>query len=154
MNLNQKETTLLKDLKGQEEICIEKYNRHSSEASDAQLKNLFSNLAKAEQQHLNTINQIMGGTVPNMNSSGNQAQKQLAFSKTYNTADTSQNKKKDCYLCNDVLSTEKHVSSAYNVSVFEFRDTGVRDALNHIQKEEQEHGEQIYNYMAQNGMYS
>jgi ferritin len=26
--------------------------------------------------------------------------------------------------------------------------------LNHIQKEEQQHGEQIYNYMAQNGMYN
>lgn len=154
MQLNQKETTLLKDLKGHEEVCIEKYNRYSSQASDGQLKNLFTNLAKAEQQHLDSINQIMGGTVPNMSSSGGQSQKQLSFAQTYNGADKNQNKQKDCYLCNDLLSTEKHVSSAYNTSVFEFRDTGVRDALNHIQKEEQEHGEQIYNYMAQNGMYS
>jgi len=39
------------------------------------------------------------------------------------------------------------------IAVFEFSDTAVRDALNHIQKEEQEHGDKIYKYMAQNGMY-
>ncbi len=154
MNLNQKETSLLKDLKEQEQICIEKYKRHASEASDNQLKSLFTNLSNAEQQHLNTINQILDGGVPSMNSGGNQDQKQLSFAKTYYASDKSPDKQKDCYLCNDLLSTEKHVSSAYDTSVFEFRDTGVRDALNHIQKEEQEHGEQIYNYMSQNGMYS
>lgn len=57
-------------------------------------------------------------------------------------------------LCTDLLSTEKHVSSVYNICVFEFRDTNIRDTLNHIQKEEQQHGEQIYNYMSQNGMYN
>ena len=154
MHLNQKETALLKDLKEQEQLCIDKYNRHSSEASDGQLKSLFSNLSKAEQQHLDTINQIMSGSVPNMSAGGNGQQKQLTFSQTYTMADTSPNKTKDCYLCTDLLSTEKHVSSTYDTSVFEFRDTGVRDTLNHIQKEEQEHGEQIYNYMAQNGMYN
>ena len=32
-------------------------------------------------------------------------------------------------------------------------DAGMRDALNHIQKEEQEHGKKLYDYMSQNGMY-
>ena len=32
-------------------------------------------------------------------------------------------------------------------------DKNVRQVLNHIQKEEQEHGEKIYNYMASHGMY-
>ncbi|WP_215828784.1 spore coat protein [Pelorhabdus rhamnosifermentans] len=32
--------------------------------------------------------------------------------------------------------------------------TGVRQALNHIQKEEQEHVEGIFNYMNSHGMYN
>lgn len=57
-------------------------------------------------------------------------------------------------LCQDMLMTEKYVSSTYDTTVFECTDTKVRQALNHIQKEEQEHGEQIFNYMQQNGMYN
>ena len=152
MHLTQKESTLLNDLKGQEQICVGKYNKYSCEASDQQLKNLFSQIAQTEQQHLDTINQIISGTVPTMSSGGGQ-QMQQTFSQTYKQSDTGQNKQNDCYLCTDVLSTEKHVSSTYNTSIFEFRDTNIRNTLNHIQKEEQQHGEQIYNYMAQNNMY-
>lgn len=153
MQLTQKETSLLKDLKEQEQICVEKYNKYSTEASDGQLKNLFAQIGQTEKQHLDTINQIMSGAVPTMQSGGNQ-QKQLNFTPAYNTAGSSQNKQKDSYLCTDLLSTEKHVSSVYNTCIFEFKDTNIRDILNHIQKEEQQHGEQIYNYMAQNGMYN
>ena len=53
-----------------------------------------------------------------------------------------------------VVASEKHISSSYNTSVFEFTNTEVRDALNHIQKEEQEHGKQIYDYMSANSMYN
>ncbi|NLB37306.1 MAG: spore coat protein [Clostridiales bacterium] len=152
MQLTQKETSLLKDLKEQEQLCVDKYNKYSSSAHDGQLKNLFSQIGQIENQHLDTINQIMSGTVSSTQSGGGQ-QKQLSFTPTYKQGDTSQNKKDDCYLCTDLLSTEKHVSSAYNTSIFEFGDTNIRNALNHIQKEEQEHGEQIYNYLSQNGMY-
>ena len=40
MNLTQKETELLKDLKGQEKLCVDKYTRHSAAASDTQLKDM------------------------------------------------------------------------------------------------------------------
>lgn len=155
MQLTQKETTLLKDLKEQEQLCIEKYNKYSMDATDGQLKNLFSQIGKTEQQHLDTINQIMSGTVPSMQSGGNQQQQQQpSITQTYNSIDTNPNKQKDSFLCTDSLSMEKHVSSTYNTSIFEFKDTNIRNVLNHIQKEEQQHGEQIYNYMAQNGMYN
>lgn len=153
MQLTQKETSLLNDLKEQEQLCIDKYTKYSSEANDGQLKNLFSQIGQTEKQHLDTVNQILGGTVPSMQSGGSQ-QKQQSFTPTYNAGDANEDKQKDNYLCTDSLSTEKHVSSTYNTSVFEFKDTNIRDVLNHIQKEEQQHGEQIYNYMAQNGMYS
>ena len=51
------------------------------------------------------------------------------------------------------LAGEKHVSGLYDTSVFEFRDGQARNVLNHIQKEEQEHGKQLYDYMTVNGMY-
>ncbi|NLX71586.1 MAG: ferritin-like domain-containing protein [Clostridiales bacterium] len=153
LQLTQKEMLLLKDLKEQEQVCVEKYNKYAMEANDGQLKNLFTQIAQVEQQHLDTINQIIGGTVPSMQS-GQSNQIQQTFTPTYNVSDANPNKQKDSYLCTDLLSTEKHVSSTYNTSIFEFRDKNIREVLNHIQKEEQQHGEYIYNYMAQNGMYS
>ncbi len=60
----------------------------------------------------------------------------------------------DAALCNDMLMTEKYVANAYNTAIFEFVDSNVRQVLNHIQKEEQQHGEGIFNYMSSNGMYN
>ena len=59
MNLTQKETTLLQDLKSQEQLCIEKYNKYAALAHDPELKNLFSTREKNEQKHLDTLNQIL-----------------------------------------------------------------------------------------------
>jgi len=150
MQLTQKESDLLKDLKSQESLCVEKYTKHAAAAADAQLKNLFSQLAQEEQRHLDTITQMEGGTVPQAagSSSG-----QTAFTATYGTAPNEQ-KQSDAYLCSDVLATEKHASHLYDVSIFEFKDASARSALNHIQKEEQGHGKRIYDYMQTNGMYS
>ncbi len=154
MQLSQKETLLLQDLKEKEQTCVEKYSNYASDARDQQLKNLFNQIGQAEKQHLDSINQIMNGTVPTMQSGSSNQQAQQSFTANYNSAENSQDKQKDSFLCTDLLSTEKHVSSTYDTSIFEFKDTNIRNVLNHIQKEEQQHGEQIYNYMAQNGMYS
>lgn len=158
MNLTQKETTLLNDLISQEKLCVEKYTKSSAAACDSQLGTLFSQIAQTENQHLNTLNQILGGTAPQMNSmqggSGNSSGAQSDFSQNYTSLESGGSKDNDKFLCEDALSMEKHVSATYNTCVFEFKDTNVRNTLNHIQKEEQEHGEQIYNYMAQNGMYN
>ena len=37
MQLTQKETSFLKDLKEQEQTCVEKYNKYATEAYDGQL---------------------------------------------------------------------------------------------------------------------
>lgn len=150
MQLSQKETSLLKDLKGQEQLCVDKYKKHASCAMDPQLKNLFTQIAQIEQQHLDTITQMQNGTVPTM---GGGSQNQPTFSTTYGAADT-QEKQSDSYLCSDVLSTEKHASHLYDTCIFEFKDENARNVLNHIQKEEQGHGKMIYDYMSANAMYS
>ena len=60
----------------------------------------------------------------------------------------------DAALCNDMLMTEKYISGTYDTTIFEFVDTNARQVLNHIQKEEQQHGEGIFNYMKNHGMYN
>ena len=151
MQLNQKETSLIKDLKDQEKICVEKYTKYSSQALDPQLKDLFTTIANVEQGHLNTLSQIEMGDAPS--TSGGSQSVNTTFSATYGMGDA-QDKQTDCYLCSDLLAGEKHVSSVYNTSIFEFKQQNLRDTLNHIQKEEQEHGKSIYDYMSVNNMYS
>ena len=151
MTLTQKETTLLSDLKSQEQLCIEKYDKYSQMAHDPELKKLFANLKQNEQTHFDTINKILGGTevtMPPQSPSAVQAKLQCQMS-TCNEIE----KKNDAYLCKDALSMEKHVSGVYNTGVFEFTSPVLRDTLAHIQKEEQNHGEQLYNYLSCNNMY-
>lgn len=153
MTLTAKEQSLLKDMKDSEQLCIDKYEKGAATAADGQLKNLFSTLVTHERTHLDTLSKIeQTGTAPAMgggSSSGNT----MTFSATYTKGDTSENAKSDAYLCSDALSGEKQVSSLYNTCIFEFKDAGIRSALAHIQKEEQEHGKMIYDYMSANGMY-
>lgn len=158
INLTTKERLMLEDQKSHEQICIEKYTSYANLASDPQLKEIFNNHAKIEQEHLNSINSLLSGVIPSMNSQGGnqqqqqqQPQSQTSFAPqggmmNYNVTDKN--------LCTDLLMTEKYVSGAYDTAIFEFRDTQIRDVLNHIQKEEQQHGEAIFKYMESKGMYS
>ena len=150
MQLTQKETTLLKDLKNQEQLCVDKYSKYSSSAKDPQLKNLFSQIASTEQGHFNTLNQIACGALCDIKLGT--GQNIPSFSVNYTSA-SSPDKQNDCYLCTDTLTSEKHVSSLYNTCIFEFKDEQLRNILNHIQKEEQNHGKMIYDYMQANSMY-
>ena len=150
MKLTQKETTLLKDLKASEELCIEKYGTYAERAEDPELKTLFETIRTAELQHLSTIESLMQGTVPMMGG-GNQQQNQQSGSPCCGECEKTASRN-DEFLCHDALDTEKHVSSLYDTCIFEFNDAGARDALNHIQKEEQEHGKKLYDYMSCHGM--
>jgi spore coat protein CotF len=183
MNFSQKERTLLEDQKSHEEICIQKYSNYANLAQDPQLKNIFKQNGQIEQEHYNTIDQLLKGQMPQMQQSGsqqgqnqqqsqgqqqnsmkssqqsqsiqvNQQQVQMNQPSSFMPKGQSQNfNASDKDLCTDMLMTEKYVSGAYNTAIFEFRDPQVRNILNHIQKEEQQHGESIFKYMESNGMY-
>ena len=148
MKLSQKESDLMKDLKKQEQLCIDKYTKSAESASDAQLKKLFKKIASTEQKHLKTLEQIEKGTCPKL--AGSKAQ-MPEFKAAY-TAKQNADKENDCYLCNDLLTMEKHASHLYDTCVFEFVSDPVRSVLNLIQKQEQEHGKMIYDYMKANSM--
>ena len=150
MKLTQKESSLLKDLKGQEELCIGKYGRYAEEAKAEELKCLFGELKATEESHLKTITDMMGGTVPSTPSTLS-ANNCNCCATTYKSED---DRKSDAFLCRDMLATEKHVSGVYNTAVFEFTSPAARKMLSHIEDEEQQHGEKLYAYMAANGMYS
>jgi len=147
--LTQKERMLLEDQKSHEQICIEKYSNYANQANDIQLKQICKANEQVERNHLDTINQLLNGKIPDMNQQQNQNPQPSA-----DNAQTAVNNLSDKDICSDLLMTEKYVSGAYNTTIFEFKDTRVRDVLNHIQKEEQKHGEAIFQYMDSKGMYN
>lgn len=162
MTWTQKEASLLEDLKAQEHLCVEKYGKYAAQAIDPQLKQLFTQLQSREQQHEQTVTQMLNGQLPQQNMQQNQQQtgsqqsnQQQGMQNQPNKlqgAQLAQAKQADAYLCQDALSTEKHVSAVYDTSIFEFISPQARQALNQLQADEQQHGEMIYAYMAQNGM--
>lgn len=150
MTLSEKEHLLIKDMKGQEELCIKKYTRYASEAKSSELSEIFESIARTEQEHLNTVNIIAEGTVPPLEQKVSAPKESACTPYSYSEED----KKADQLLLSDMLAMEKHVSSLYDTSIFEFSSPELRAALNHIQTEEQQHGERLYAYMKCNNMYS
>ncbi len=134
MQRTQKETLLLQDLKSHEQLCIEKYRKYAGRACDEQLKNLFSSIGKTR---ADPPGHDHADDARNRAHDGGGGQQQ-ARPRPSTCAEAE--KQEDAYLCKDAPSTEKHVSSVYDACIFEFKDKQMRDTLNHIQKEEQEHG--------------
>lgn len=164
VQLTTKEKYLLEDSKNHEEQCILKYENYANLANDSELKAVFRSNGKIEQEHLQTINQLLTGKVPAMGqggqgiSSGGQSSPGQSTTSQQWTVDNKNMvncgfNASDKDLCTDMLMTEKYVSGAYDTAIFEFKDASVRDVLNHIQKEEQKHGEAIFAYMQSKGMY-
>jgi spore coat protein CotF len=134
-------------------------------ASVRELQQIFTECQQHEQNHLTTLNQILtdgvykkpagstgassGGSSSGMTQSASSGGAQSAKTPAQYKGDF----EKDKYLCTDSLSMEKYVSGVYDTAIFEFVNTKNRDALNFIQKQEQQHGQKIYAYMAKNGMY-
>lgn len=153
-SLTQKERMYLDEQKRQEELCIKKYHQAAEQAQDPELKDLFMQLASQEQQHLDTINQMLSGQIPQINQQSQPKPEDQKYYNKPNPGGPPQASKNDIDLCIDLLNTEKYVSSVYNTAIFEFNNHELRNALNHIQKEEQEHGEKIYNYLKSKNSYS
>ncbi len=173
LQLTQKEQQLLQDQTTHEKVCIQKYQQYAAKAGDPQLKELFTSFAQQEQQHLDTINSLLNGQAPSMSQQGQSQQGQSQQSQgqqgqqgmqaqaggqsgapATSLTGSAQASQADAMLCKDMLMTEKYVSGAYDTAIFEFADASVRQTLNHIQKEEQQHGEGIYNYLSSHGMYN
>ena len=155
MVLTQKETMLLQDLKTGEQTCIDKYERYAADACDRRLGSLFWELSTVERGHLAKICAVLEGRDV-MGAGQSQQVPTDNFKKepAYNAMSEGEDKNTDEYLCRDALQMEKHISALYDTVIFECTTQDLRDMLNHIQKDEQNHGKRIYDYMSANGMYS
>ena len=151
MVLTEKERSVIKDLQTLEQGCIEKYGKYSNEAKDTVLKDLFSTLQKNEQQHYESLGQVLNGQVPSCDCNDDKG-KMYSPTATYGQGAESESKKQDCFLATDCIGTEKLISSEYNSDVFAFGDSDVRKLLADIQIEEQNHAEMLYKYKEVNGM--
>lgn len=180
VTLTTKEQLLLQDQKSHEEQCILKYENYANLASDTQLKNIFKTIGQTEREHLQTINQLLNGQIPSVSSqgssgqgssssqgSGSQQSGQQIQQQSGQPSGVSMSQQPsadqsvksglnitDKDMCTDMLNTEKYVSGTYDTAIFEFKSPQIRDVLNHIQKEEQKHGEMLFSYMQSKGMYS
>lgn len=138
LTLTQKERMLLEDQKGHEQLCIQKYTNYGNLAKDLQLKQICNANCQVERTHLDSINQLLSGKVPQVGQQQNQSSNQTigtqGSSVNMNSSQVSGFNLSDADMCQDLLSTEKYVSGTYDTTIFEFRDTQVRDVLNHIQK--------------------
>ncbi|MFL0194740.1 spore coat protein [Clostridium sp. WILCCON 0269] len=152
VSLSNKERALLEDQKSHEAICVQKYTNYANQAKDSQLKQLFLNNASIEREHVNSINSILQGQVPDTNNKQSAAANPSM--NNFSSSLPAGSQVSDAEMCKDMLMTEKYISGTYDTSIFEFKDTNVRDVLNHIQKEEQQHGDSIYKYMESKGLYS
>jgi len=134
---------------------VVKYQSYAKLAEDSQLSQLCTTLAGEEQKHYDTVNQILQGNQPNMGQgqAGQSGQSINQISQQGINLGQTNNSKADKFLCTDLLSTEKYVSGTYDTCIFESPNPAIRQALQHIQKDEQKHGEQIFQYMSSHGMY-
>jgi len=148
IQLSQKERMLLEDGKKQEDLCVQKYQGYADQVQDEQLKNLLLEIAQEEQHHYDMIDQMLQGMEPNMTHGGGTTTPQ-----NNNIFQESSSNTNDQMLLEDLLATEKYVSGFYDTAVFEAAEPKVRQAIQHIQTEEQNHGEKLFNYMNSHGMY-
>ena len=151
MAFTKKEQSLLKDMQNEEKLCAEKYRRAAENAHDAKLKHIFEKLEQAEQNHYDTVTQMLNGTVPSLPGQSKMPARGKA-AKDLKSAAKRAEKQQDAYLLADLLATEKYVAGVYNTSVFEFSDAKARGVLMNIQQQEQQHGKEIAEYMQTNNM--
>ena len=109
MLLTEKEMSVLKDLQTQEKNCIDKYEKYAGFAKDEELKQLFEELKKKEQEHYKTIGQMLNGEVPSCDCNDT-AGKDYQPKGNYSKSEDSEDKKNDCFLATDSIGTEKLVS--------------------------------------------
>lgn len=151
MVLQQKEKEAIQDLQTQEKCCVEKYKRYAQQAKDPELKKLFNTIQAKEQQHYDTLGQVLNGEVPNCNCNDSDGKNYQPVA-TYAVGGNEEDKQSDAFLVTDCIGTEKLVSGEYNTNVFKFASDAIRKLLADIQIEEQNHAEMLYKYKMVNSM--
>jgi rubrerythrin len=92
-------------------------------------------------------------TINSLNRAGQASNQGQSTQQTQSIPQARQGVQNEQAMLNDMLMTEKYISGAYDTAIFESANQQVRQALRQIQEDEQKHGERLFNYMQQKGMY-
>lgn len=151
INLTEKERYIIEDLKSQEELCIQKYAFYQNMAYDPELKSLFKEIKKKEEEHYKSLTDVLNGEVMEANVN-DYAAKNYKANSDYHKTSSKDEKDHDSFLCTDAITMEKYVSGAYNFDLFQFGNNKLRRLLADIEVEEQNHAEMLYKYKVANKM--
>lgn len=165
VNLTSKERFLLEGEKYQQQLVIDKYNDYALQAQDDSLKGLFSNLVKIEEKHLNMIDEMLQGKVPQMNKENLHPyyENNSIISNDYinignitltSLDDNSSYDDGDKIICFDALTTEELLHSTCSASSLEFEKTEFENILEYIIEEKSENLKYLNDYMTKKGMYN
>ena len=149
--LNEKERAVIQDLQTQEKSCVEKYGKYAEAARDPELKSLFQSIQKQEEEHYQSLSQVLSGNLPDCDCNDSQG-RDYAPKAAYSSMSSNADKEHDAFLATDCIGTEKLVSGEYNTDVFVFVESKIRKLLADIQIEEQNHAEMLFKYKMANGM--
>ena len=155
--LTQKERMLLQDGKAHEELCIKKYGSYALQARDQQVRQMFDKHQADEVQHHQTLTDILGqGGQTGQEARAGQSSAGGNAALQWNAAGVAQagpaGANQDVMLCKDLLVTETFVSGVYDTAIFQVTDPRIRQTLEHIQKDEHQHGADLSGYLQQQGV--
>lgn len=163
VNLSNKERFLLEVEKYQQQLAIDKYNDYALQADDPGLKSLFSNLSKTEQKHLNIIDEILQGKIPNINKEKFHPYYENNLDDTtyhinlgnitLTPINTESYHDGDKVICFNALTTQELLHSTYSTSNMEFNNKDLKNVLDFIINEKSESINYINEYMTKKGMH-
>ncbi len=140
---------MITELQTQEQLCVRKYEFYAEQAKDPELKSLFTTIGGHEQGHLDMLNSLKGGVIPTVKNKKPQA---VTYQPKASGKVAAADKEFDKFLCTDIIATEKYVATTYNNDLFYFVTPEVRNVLNAIMTDEQNHAEMIWKYKVANKM--
>ncbi|MGM0501796.1 MAG: spore coat protein [Bacillota bacterium] len=174
MQLTSKEKTLITDNLTAEEICDQKYKYYAENASDQEIRSLFSDLAAEEDRHIQMLNDALNGNF-DMEAAGGRSSSGQSSRKEGNSDIKMTNKNSDMEIANsamsakntqkvdgltdrqllqDALMTIKHLSGNYDNSILETANREVFQTFEQLQRDKHNHKQEIFELMNQKGWYS
>ena len=163
VNLTNKERFLLEGEKYQQQLAIDKYNNFSLQAADPILKTIFSNLSEIEENHLNMVNEMLQGRIPQINTHNlhpyytNTSSLSNEYLNIGNMTITSMDNSfddGDKIICFDALTTEELLHSTYSASSLEFEESEYKNILSKIIDDKKNSLQYLNDYMIKKGMYN
>ena len=109
-------------------LCVQKYHKAAEAACDPTLRQMLHKLEQAEQNHCDTVAQMMDGKVPAQAAKAQNSR--LPSEKKQLKANTTRAQKTERRLFAERFAGHgKYVSGVYNTAVFEFNDPAARQVL-------------------------